>query len=76
VGEIPLYFYVPMARFFDGTDKENSKTQGRKGQIRRIKKKQGKKKERFFHRWRFPYSNVLLREGRICKRAVTSPTTY
>ncbi len=34
VGEIPLYFYVPMERFFDGTDGENSETQGGKGQIR------------------------------------------
>ncbi len=66
VGEILLYFYVPhvpMERFFDGTDQENSKKQGKNG---------GKKKERFLHSWRFPYSSVLLREG----WAVTFPTTY
>jgi hypothetical protein len=28
MGEIPLYFYVPMKRFFDGIYQENSKTQG------------------------------------------------
>jgi hypothetical protein len=44
-----------MERFFDGTDQENSKTQGGKGQIRKIqknkkKKKNGeKKKKRFLH---------------------------
>jgi len=47
VGEIPLYFYVPMERFFDGTHQENSKTQGGKGQIRKIKeKKERKRKEK------------------------------
>jgi hypothetical protein len=30
VGEIPLYFYVPMKRFFDGTDQDNSKKEKRK----------------------------------------------
>jgi hypothetical protein len=34
----PLYFYFPMERFFDGTDQENSKPQGRKAQIRKMKK--------------------------------------
>ncbi len=29
-----------MERFFDGTDQENSKTKGGKGQIKRIQKKQ------------------------------------
>jgi hypothetical protein len=38
-----LHSHVPMKRFFDGTDQENSKTQGGKGQIRKIKKN---KKER------------------------------
>ncbi len=38
VGEIPLYFSVPMERFFDETDQENWKTQGGKGQIRKIQK--------------------------------------
>jgi hypothetical protein len=61
-----LCSHVPMERFFEGTDQENSK-QGKNG---------GKKKRRFFHSWRFPYSSVLLREGRTCTRAVTSPTTY
>jgi hypothetical protein len=42
VGEILLYFYVPIERFFDVTDQENSKTQG-KG------KNGGKKKKRFFY---------------------------
>ncbi len=36
--EIPLYFYFPMERIFDGTDQENSKTQGREAQIRKIQK--------------------------------------
>jgi hypothetical protein len=54
VGEILLYFYVPMERFFDGTDQENSKTQGGKGQIRKffLKKQEGKnggKKKRDFY---------------------------
>jgi len=31
-----------MERFFDGTDQENSKTQGGKGQIRKIQKKRRK----------------------------------
>jgi hypothetical protein len=40
-----------MERFFDGTDQENSKTQGGNGQITKIQKKQerkngGKKKKR------------------------------
>jgi hypothetical protein len=54
VGEIVLYFFVPMfpmERFFDGTDQENSKTQGGKGQIRKIFKKGkngGKKKKKKF----------------------------
>jgi hypothetical protein len=45
-----------MERFFDGTDQENSKTQGGKGQIRKIKKnkkermeEKKKKKEIFMH---------------------------
>jgi hypothetical protein len=45
-GEIPLYFYVPVfpwKSFFDGMDQENLKTQGGKGQIRKI---QNNKKER------------------------------
>ncbi len=60
MGEIPLYFYVPMERFLDGMDQENSKTQGGgKGQIRKFQKNQegkngGKKKKRFLHTWRFP----------------------
>jgi len=42
-----------MKRFLDGMDQESSKTQGGKGQIRKIQKKQegrngGKKKKRFF----------------------------
>jgi hypothetical protein len=40
-----------MERFFDGTDQENSKTQGGKGQIRKIlkirRKKWRKEKKRF-----------------------------
>jgi hypothetical protein len=64
VGEIPLYFYVPLKRFFDGTDQENSKTQGGKGHQENSKKKKGgknggKKKKRFSQMWRFPYSFVL-----------------
>jgi hypothetical protein len=33
-----LCSHVPMERFFDGTDQENSKTQGGKGEIRKIQK--------------------------------------
>ncbi len=45
--------HVPMERLFDGMDEENSKTQGGKGQIRKIEKEKqegksgGKKKKRF-----------------------------
>jgi hypothetical protein len=49
VGEILLYFYVPMFSwkdFLDGTDQENSKTQGGKGQIRKIQKRKRKKEWR------------------------------
>jgi hypothetical protein len=48
MGEILVYFYVPMERFFltSETDQQNSKTKGRrKGQIRKItkrKKQEGK----------------------------------
>jgi hypothetical protein len=38
VGEILLYFDVPMERFFNGMDQENSKSQGGKGQIMKIQK--------------------------------------
>jgi len=69
-GEIPLYFYVPMKRFFDETDQGTSKTQGGKEQIRKIQKKNkkggnigGKKKKRFLQMWRFPCSSVLHRTG-------------
>ncbi len=31
-----LHSHVPMKRFFDGTDQENSKRQGGKGRIRKI----------------------------------------
>jgi hypothetical protein len=53
-GAILLYFYVPMfpwKDFFDGTDQENSKTQGGKGQISKIlktRRKDGGKKRRDF----------------------------
>jgi len=46
------------------------------GKLKRKRKEKGKKKERFFHLWRFPYSSVLLKEGHTLTRAVTSPTTY
>ncbi len=39
--EIWLYFlcsHVPMERFFDGTDQENSKTQGGKDRLGKFKK--------------------------------------
>jgi hypothetical protein len=45
VGEIPLYFYVPMERFFDGMDHKNSKTQGGKEQVRKKILKKKKRKE-------------------------------
>jgi hypothetical protein len=43
-----------MERFFDGTDQENSKTQGGKGQVRKIQKKK-KKKERMEERKKKKY---------------------
>jgi hypothetical protein len=49
-----------MKRFFDGTDQENSKTQGGKREIRKIKKKtkkEGKKKKRFL-----PYIEERVKE--------------
>jgi hypothetical protein len=63
-----LCSHAPMERFFDEMDQTNSKTQVGKGQIRRIQKNQegkngGKKKKRFLHRWRCPYSSVLHRLG-------------
>jgi hypothetical protein len=42
-----LCSHVPMERFFDGMNHENSKTQGGKGQIRKIQKN---KKERMEER--------------------------
>jgi hypothetical protein len=60
--------HVPMERFFDETDQENSKTQGRKWDRSGIVFKKNKKekewrkeKEEIFHvcTWRFPYSCVL-----------------
>jgi hypothetical protein len=50
VGEILLYFYIPLfpwKDFFDGTNQEISETQGGRGQIRNIKKN---KKERMEER--------------------------
>jgi len=57
-----LCSHVPMERFFDETDQENSKTQGRKWDRSGIKEKEWRKeKEEIFHvcTWRFPYSCVL-----------------
>ncbi len=52
-GGDPLYFYFPMEIFFDGTDQENSKTQGRKAQIMKIQKikreRMEKRKRRDFY---------------------------
>jgi hypothetical protein len=87
VGEILLYFYVPMypmERFYDGTDQENSKKQeGKNG---------GKKKKRFFfftnlevpilvcspsvsqeHPWATALVQPFLRREPTCMG--TSPTT-
>ncbi len=72
-GEDPTIFlcsHVPMERFFDGTDQENSETQEGKGQIRKIQEKQegkngGKKKKRFLGAWRFPRLCVLHRLGTL-----------
>ncbi len=70
VEEIPLYFYVPVfpwKDFSDGMDQENSKTQGGKGQIRKIRKnmkeRMEEKKEEIFTTWRFLYLCVLHRSG-------------
>jgi hypothetical protein len=61
-----LCSHVPLERFFDGTDQENSKTQGGKGQIRLIPKNQegknGEKKKKILfckRMWKFPYSCVF-----------------
>jgi hypothetical protein len=43
-----------MERFFDGTDQENSKTQGRKGQIWNIQKKKRWKE------WRKQKENIFI----------------
>ncbi len=49
--EIPLYFlcsHVPMERFFDGTDQENSKTQGgkdRSGKFKKTRRKEWRKEK-------------------------------
>jgi hypothetical protein len=65
-----LHSRVPMERFFDGMDQENSKPQGGKGQqiMMKIQKKKKNKKETmeergkkrdFLWTWRFPYPCVL-----------------
>ncbi len=52
---IILCSHVHMERFFDGMNQKNSKQQeGKNG---------GKKKKRFLHTWRFPYSCVLHWSG-------------
>jgi len=50
-GDPPIFLcsHVPMGRIFDGMDQEISKTQGEKGQIRKIQKN---KKERMEERKR------------------------
>jgi len=65
-GRSVLYFYVPMFSWnnFDGTDQENSKTQGGRRQIRKIQEnkkemmEERKRRERSLLMWRFPYSCV------------------
>jgi hypothetical protein len=57
-----------MKRFFDETDQDDSKTQGGKGQIRKIQKKEKgkewrKEKEEIFTDVKVPYSFVLDRPG-------------
>ncbi len=54
-GDLPITCrsHDPMERFFEGMDRENSKTQGGKGQIRKIEKKKhegksGRKKKKRF----------------------------
>jgi hypothetical protein len=72
MGEIPLYFYFPMERFFDRTDQQNSKTQGRKGQIRKIQKTRWKE-------WRkekekiFTFARVLIL---MCSASVGNTKGY
>jgi hypothetical protein len=61
MSEILLCSHVPMERFFDGTDQENSKNTRRKGANQENTKKQegkngGKQKKRFFCMRRFLYS--------------------
>jgi hypothetical protein len=59
-----LHSHVRKERFFNGTDQENSKTQGGNGQIRKkIYKQEGKngakKKKRFF----FNYDKLVIARG-------------
>ncbi len=69
MGEILLYFYVPhvpMERFFDGMDQENSKKQeGKNG---------GKKKKRFSIGGVFPILKCSPEEG--SHEDSNLPTTY
>ncbi len=75
-GGDPAIFLCSHGKIFWWDRSGKFKNTRRKGTDQENSKKQGKKKERFFHSWKFPYSSVLVREGRTCTRAVTSPTTY
>ncbi len=63
-----LHSHVAMERCFDGTDQENSKTRGERGQIRKVQKNKKERMEErkrtdFYRMWRCPYSCVLHRSG-------------
>jgi hypothetical protein len=60
-----LHSHVPMERCFDGTDQENSKTLGERGQIMKVQKikkerMEERKRRDFYCMWRFPYSSCVL----------------
>ncbi len=76
VGGNPAIFlcsHVPMERFFDGTDQENSKTQGGKGQISKNfktrRKEWRKEKKRFWRR----YVPILVCSPSVRKAREESP---
>jgi hypothetical protein len=72
VGEIPLYFYLPMERIFDGMEKENSKHKEERDKSEKIKKN---KKERMEERKRTDFYvlggslTCVFSIGRGCPRA-------
>jgi hypothetical protein len=74
-----LCSHVPMERFFDGADQENSKNTRRKVSDQENSKKQegnngGKKEKRSLRTWRFPYSCVLHWVGMPLGNTLVGPS--